>query len=148
MANPAFLPAFAPQPVGAAVAPTEGDETLSATQEAAYAGTLRNPDGTDVHVGAYPLPVPQMGSDYPFQQPAGVVTRPTMHPTPTLNFHDVNPVVGGDLGTHGEIVQTASTPNGEQTAWGSNPKTWRAEPAAWDADVYAGWTPTTYEGDA
>lgn len=147
--NPAYLPDFAPQPVGAADPPSAGEENLSATQQAARSGQLRSTDGgIDRHDGLYPTPVPQQGSGYEFQQIPGVVTRPTNHPTPLLLTHDVDGTQGGATGVHGEIIQTASTPSGEQTPFGSAPKTWRAEPAPWDQDAYAGWTATTTEGDA
>ena len=123
--------------------PAPGDESLSAFEEAADDGQLRSKSAGDTTFQETPHPVAQYGSEYPFQAPVGT-PRQAYHPAgPVGTIHPTDwPYQGGGLGTHGELVQTASPPvvNG-RAPFGVSPKTWRAAPAPWDEAAYVGWTP-------
>ena len=133
---PAQEPASIPEP---------GMEVRGSTDRAATAGQLRSTDVGDTPLVDHPVPEVVAGSAY-WWQPLIGTPRTAMMPSAMTTLHPVDPEFGGDLGTHGELVQSTSTPNGEQLAFGSSPKTWRAAPNPWDADLYAGWTGNAQPG--
>jgi len=130
-------------PNAPASTPVRVGDTVSAEEAAARMGTLRSEDVGDNIFQRAPFQLVQYGSFYPFQHPVGVVTRAPLHPAgPVGTLHDSGwNYQGGSVGLHGEMVLTSTTPDGEQQAFGVAPKTWRAEPNPWDADVFTGWRP-------
>ena len=134
-------------PLGVAQLPPRGGTTESAATD----GTLIDLGQAqgDSTTGAAPYVVPVVGgSPFPFQTPQGRPDRDARHPSSETFVHDVDPQAGGDLGVHGEVTYGASTPAGSQTPIATvQAKTWRAEPAPWDADIYAAFTSGGFEGD-
>lgn len=134
-------------PLGVVATPPRGETTNSANTDGELTD-LGNAQG-DATTGAAPFVVPAVGgSPFPFQTPQGVPDRDARHPSSETFTHDVDPQAGGDLGVHGEVVYGASTPAGSQTPIASvQAKTWRAEPAPWDENIYAAFTSGGFEGD-
>lgn len=120
-------------------------EVRSATDQSATEGRLRSTDVGDTQLPDVPQPEATPGSPYDWFPLLGTPRAPRM-PSSMTTLHPVEPEFGGDIGSHGELVQSTSTPDGEQLPFGSSPKTWRAAPTPWDADVYAGWTGNAQPG--
>lgn len=135
--------------MGASVPDRAIGDTVGPTMMAARLGTLQDPDKGDVNVMMVPATTTPTGVDLPENWvPRGVPSRPARHPVgPAYTLHDQNHEgYGGTTGMHAEFVQTVATPVGAQTPQGSNPKTFRAPPTAWDEDAYVGYVPATPPG--
>lgn len=104
------------------------------------AGELGN--GTELAQHDYPAVGPGI-------RPPGVEDRPAPFPGvgPNDQQYDRNGVVARTTGVGAVFENTAAMPVGEQNPFQVVGKTWRADPAPWDADIYQGFTPVN-EGDA
>lgn len=135
------MPAQAP-----AATPAPGVQAIAARQVAADEGRAR---GTVVGLTRYqlaPYDLAPMGSEQPFQGVPRYSDRPAMHPAGPVGTLDQTDKdwsgFGGTTGAHGALVVTTGTPQGSQEPYGSNPRTFRAQPGPWDAGIVTAGSPS------
>lgn len=124
-----------------ATIPTAGVENMSAGERAARKGDARDPAQDQRYnlAGKQRLALDVVAA--PEVRPPGTDDRDIHHPAGpagSLRAYGMDEWNQANKGTHGEITQGSSSPQGDQLPFEQHGNTWRAAPQPWDAAQYVG----------